>query len=139
LTRLLPLLLLAMLAACFPAGQVVPSGPWAGCIASADGTTVDCDWDVPVPERTERAGVPPVVDPAPIGPLDPPVGPRPIPEPKPEPEPEPEPEPHPEPPFGPPGDEPDDDCKPGWGWGDANHCHSGPPGHDRPHPVKGDT
>jgi septal ring-binding cell division protein DamX len=21
-----------------------------------------------------------------------------------------------------------DDCKPGWGYGDTNHCHSGPPG-----------
>ena len=20
-------------------------------------------------------------------------------------------------------------CKPGWGYGDTNHCHSGPPGH----------
>jgi hypothetical protein len=19
-------------------------------------------------------------------------------------------------------------CKPGWGWGDKNHCHAGPPG-----------
>jgi hypothetical protein len=23
------------------------------------------------------------------------------------------------------------DCKPGWGFGDKNHCHSGPPGHSR--------
>jgi hypothetical protein len=22
-------------------------------------------------------------------------------------------------------------CKPGWGWGDTNHCHSGPPGHKK--------
>ena len=21
-------------------------------------------------------------------------------------------------------------CKPGWGWGDKNHCHSGPPGQE---------
>lgn len=27
------------------------------------------------------------------------------------------------------------DCKPGWGHGDKNHCHDGPPGHDRDHPV----
>ena len=23
------------------------------------------------------------------------------------------------------------DCKPGWGYGDKNHCHSGPPGHHK--------
>lgn len=23
------------------------------------------------------------------------------------------------------------DCKPGWGFGDKNHCHSGPPGLNR--------
>ncbi len=22
-------------------------------------------------------------------------------------------------------------CKPGWGFGDKNHCHSGPPGQDK--------
>jgi hypothetical protein len=28
-------------------------------------------------------------------------------------------------------DEPaDEECKPGWGYGDKNHCHSGPPGQD---------
>ena len=26
------------------------------------------------------------------------------------------------------------ECKPGWGFGDKNHCHSGPPGQkDNPH------
>lgn len=30
-----------------------------------------------------------------------------------------------------------DDCKPGWGWGDKNHCHSGPPGGPSVHPVHG--
>ncbi|OGC50408.1 hypothetical protein A2716_04345 [candidate division WWE3 bacterium RIFCSPHIGHO2_01_FULL_40_23] len=25
-------------------------------------------------------------------------------------------------------------CKPGWGFGDKNHCHSGPPGSVQPHP-----
>jgi hypothetical protein len=24
-------------------------------------------------------------------------------------------------------------CKPGWGYGDKNHCHSGPPGLNDPH------
>ena len=24
-----------------------------------------------------------------------------------------------------------DDCKPGWGYGDTNHCHSGPPGQNK--------
>jgi hypothetical protein len=24
-------------------------------------------------------------------------------------------------------------CKPGWGYGDTNHCHSGPPGLANPH------
>ena len=24
-------------------------------------------------------------------------------------------------------------CKPGWGYGDRNHCHSGPPGLNKPH------
>ena len=32
-----------------------------------------------------------------------------------------------------PNDEEDDQCKPGYGYGDRNHCHSGPPGLDRDH------
>lgn len=46
---------------------------------------------------------PPSVDPQPDPPSQPPV-----------------------PPVQPPG--PPEDCKPGWGHGDPNHCHSGPPG-----------
>jgi hypothetical protein len=29
------------------------------------------------------------------------------------------------------------ECKPGWGWGDTNNCHSGPPGGPSTHPVFG--
>jgi hypothetical protein len=28
-------------------------------------------------------------------------------------------------------------CKPGWGYGDKNHCHSGPPGLVGHHPGHG--
>jgi hypothetical protein len=29
---------------------------------------------------------------------------------------------------------PSEECKPGWGFGDKNHCHSGPPGlQNNPH------
>ena len=35
------------------------------------------------------------------------------------------------------GNTDDDGCKPGWGWGDQNHCHSGPPGGPSVHPVHG--
>jgi hypothetical protein len=27
-------------------------------------------------------------------------------------------------------------CKPGWGYGDTNHCHSGPPGLNKKHGHK---
>lgn len=30
----------------------------------------------------------------------------------------------------------DEECKPGWGWGDKHHCHDGPPGGPSVHPVK---
>jgi hypothetical protein len=28
------------------------------------------------------------------------------------------------------------ECKPGWGYGDTNHCHSGPPGLNKKHGHK---
>ena len=30
-----------------------------------------------------------------------------------------------------PTEEPTEECKPGWGHGDKNHCHDGPPGQER--------
>jgi hypothetical protein len=30
-------------------------------------------------------------------------------------------------------------CKPGWGYGDKNHCHSGPPGQAKKHEREGDA
>ena len=33
----------------------------------------------------------------------------------------------------------DDGCKPGWGHGDKNHCHSGPPGLSEEHQSKHGT
>lgn len=115
------------LSACFPAGQVIETGPWTGCIASDDGTTVACEWDVPTPERTKRVGEPaaaPQPDPD-IGPLNPPGGPRPIPAPGCEPlcPTDPPPTTDEEPVSAP--------CKPGWGWG-SSHCHDGPPGREEP-------
>jgi len=130
---------LLFLAGCFPAGQVITSGPWKGCTASADGTSIECDWAAPVERGGPMPGEPvvndnPVITPIPMPPI-PDVPPTPAPDPEPEPDP-----PIVVPPPVIPDPTPDDPvfepCKPGWGWG-SPHKHCGPPGHDRPHPVKG--
>lgn len=108
-------LLLFLLVGCFPAGQVLDSGPWAGCTTSADGTTVDCDWGTPRlhDDRAGRDDVWPSIPPVPVPPDQP--------SPDPQPEPDPEPDPEPEPPTV---------CKPGWGYGNPHTCHYGPPTKD---------
>jgi len=113
---------LLFLAGCFPAGQVITSGPWKGCVASVDGTSVECDWAVPV-ERGGPVPNPPVVNDDPV------ITPIPMPDPPPV-------DPTPVIPDPTPDDPVFEPCKPGWGWG-SPHKHCGPPGHDRPHPVKG--
>ena len=78
--------------------------------------------------------------PAPVPKAAPRAAPRPKPKPKPAPKPStsppartptpaPEPQPDSAPPTPPPADDQNPDSKPGWGWGDKNHDHTGPPGH----------
>ena len=55
--------------------------------------------------------------------------------PVPQPAPEPTPEPLPTTDPAPPPTASDEDSRPGWGCGDKNHEHTGPPGHDGPGPC----
>lgn len=109
----LSLAALALLTACFPAGHTYTTGPWAGCVTSMDGSTIDCDYR-PIergePRPDPQGETPPTVEPpitvpdSPVPPREPPVvTPRPTPKP------------------------PSDACRPGWGHGDKR-CHDGPPG-----------
>ena len=85
----------------------------------------------PAPQTppTQPAQTPPVAaQPQP----SPSPSPSPSPEPKPPPKPDPKPEPKPEPPPTPqPPPSGSGDDKPGWGDGDKNHDHTGPPGKNK--------
>jgi outer membrane biosynthesis protein TonB len=85
----------------------------------------------PTPKPTPKPAPNPAPEPAPAPTPAPTPTPAPAPAPTPEPTPAPtsEPQPASTPPTPPAGDDQNEDSKPGWGWGDKNHDHTGPPGH----------
>lgn len=144
---LLPLLLALLLAACAPSATsgvanadrpdeplaLKMDPPWSGCVYIPALYDIDCDYrDIDLGGDAPATMVPPPDDDItapPRPPNEPPAEPEEPEEPGDEPRDEPD---APEEPEEDPneGDEPPpaDDCKPGWGHGDENHCHDGPPG-----------
>ena len=122
--RFAPILLLVMLlSACTPG--TIETGPYRGCELTWD-AQINCDYRDLLSPREEPPtvaptppGLPPIVEEPPHEPEEPETPDTPE---------EPEEPGTPEEPTDPGSPPEEEDCKPGWGWGDKKHCHDGPPG-----------